>query len=65
MKVHVLWKVPLEKKGLSGSDIRESMIKGEPWEHLVPPVVTKLLKKWNIIKRLKEISEVRKNLSIS
>ena len=56
LKVHVLWEVPLEKKGLSGSDIRESMLKGEPWEHLVPPATAKLVKEWGIIKRLNDLS---------
>ena len=57
LKVHVLWEVPLEKKGLNGSDIRESMIKGEPWEHFLPSVVVKLVKKWNIINRINQLSE--------
>jgi len=57
LKVHVLWEVPLEEKGLSGSDIRESMIKGEQWEHLLPSMVTKFVKKWNIINRIKLLSE--------
>jgi nicotinamide-nucleotide adenylyltransferase len=56
LKVHVLWEVPLEEKGLSGSDIRESMIRGEPWEHLLPSVVVKLVKKWNIINRINLLS---------
>ncbi|MFX1288616.1 MAG: nicotinate-nucleotide adenylyltransferase, partial [Promethearchaeota archaeon] len=37
LKIHILWEVPLEKKGISGNDIRNFMLKGEPWEHLVPP----------------------------
>jgi len=56
LKVHVLWEVPLEKKGLSGSDIRESMLKDEPWGHLVPPATAKLVKEWGIIKRLIDLS---------
>lgn len=56
LKVHVLWEVPLEKKGLSGSDIRESMLKDERWEHLVPPATAKLVKEWGIIKRLIDLS---------
>jgi len=56
LKVHVLWDVPLEKKGLSGSNIRESMLKSEPWEHLVPPATVKLIKEWSIIKRLNDLS---------
>ena len=53
LKVYVLWEVPIEKKGLSGSDIRESMLKGEQWEHLVPPTIVKLVKEWGIIERLR------------
>ena len=56
LKIHVLWKVPLEKKGLSSSNIRKSMISGEKWEHLVPTSVAKLMKQWKVAKRLKEIS---------
>jgi len=59
LNVHVLWEVPLEKKGLNGSDIRESMLKGGQWEHLVAPVVAKLVKKWDILKRLKNLSETK------
>ncbi|MFX1493051.1 MAG: adenylyltransferase/cytidyltransferase family protein [Promethearchaeota archaeon] len=56
LKVQVLWEVPLEKKGLNGSEIREAMIKGESWEHFVPSSVAKLVKKWKIPQRLKELS---------
>ncbi|MFX1477704.1 MAG: nicotinate-nucleotide adenylyltransferase [Promethearchaeota archaeon] len=56
LKIHVLWEVPLEKKGISSSDIRKSMIQGGKWEHLVPLSVAKLMKKWQIAQRLKEIS---------
>ena len=57
LKVHVLWEIPLEQKGLSGSDIRTAMLKGEPWEHLLPTAVVKLVKKWNIKTRISELSE--------
>jgi len=57
LKVHVLWEVPLEEKGLSGSDIRNSMLKGEPWEHFLPTVVVKLVKKWDILTRISELSK--------
>ncbi|MFX1375719.1 MAG: adenylyltransferase/cytidyltransferase family protein [Promethearchaeota archaeon] len=56
LKIHVLWEVPLEKKGLSSSDIRKSMINGEKWEHFVPSSVSKLMNEWDIAQRLKEIS---------
>jgi len=57
LKVHVLWEVPLEKKGLTGSDIRKCMLKGEPWEHLLPTTVVKLVRKWDIIKRITELNK--------
>lgn len=57
LNVHVLWDVPLEKKGLSGKDIREAMLNDESWEQYVPKSVVKLVKKWNIISRLKELKE--------
>lgn len=56
LKIHVLWEVPLEKKGLNSSDIREAIMTGKKWEHFVPSNVAILLKKWNIAQRLKEIS---------
>ncbi len=56
LKIHVLWEVPLEKKGLSSSDIRESIMKGKPWEHLVPNSVATLIKEWKIANRLKNLS---------
>ncbi len=57
LKVHVLWDVQLEEKGLSGSDIRDSMLKGEPWEQFLPTAVVKLVKKWDVIKRISELSK--------
>ena len=56
LEIHILWEVPLDKKGLSSSDIRESMIKGEKWEHNLPSSVIKLMKEWDIAQRLKEIN---------
>lgn len=56
LKIHVLWEVPLEKKGLSSIDIRTAMINGDKWEHFLPSSVVKLMEKWNISQRLKEIS---------
>ncbi|MFX0022117.1 MAG: nicotinate-nucleotide adenylyltransferase [Candidatus Hermodarchaeota archaeon] len=56
LKIHVLWEVTLENKGLSSSDIRQDMIKDKQWEHYVPKSVAKLMKDWGIIKRLKKLS---------
>ena len=56
LKIHILWEVSLENKGLSSSDIREAMINGKPWEHFVPTSVVRLMKQWEIPLRLKKLS---------
>jgi len=53
LKTHVLREVPQEQKGISASEVRELMVKGMPWEHLVPGGVSMLLNKWGIPNRLK------------
>ena len=55
LKVHVLWEVAPEEKGISGSDVRRRMTAGLPWEHLVPGSVALLLKKWNLSQRLRSM----------
>lgn len=57
LKIHVLWEVPLEEKGISGSDIRKAMVNDEPWEKFLPKSVIKLVNKWDIVKRLKNESK--------
>jgi len=56
LKIHVLWEVTLENKGLSSNDIREDMIKDKQWEQYVPISVARLMKDWDIIKRIKKFS---------
>lgn len=53
LKIHVLWEVPIEEKGIKGSEVREAIAKDLPWEHLVPPSVAETLKKGDIPYRLK------------
>lgn len=59
LKIHVLWEVPSEKKGLSSSDIREAMITDKKWEHFLPTSVAKLMKEWDITNRLKGLTSSR------
>ena len=58
LKVHVLWEVPLEKKGISGQTVRKKMINDQPWEQCVPKSVQKLIIKWNVIERLKNLNSL-------
>ena len=56
LKIHILWEVAVENKGLSSSDIREAMIQGKLWEQFLPHCVVKLMKQWEIPLRLKKLS---------
>lgn len=56
LKIHVLWEVSLENKGLSSIDIRNAMINDKQWEQFLPTSVVRLMNEWNIDKRLKELS---------
>lgn len=51
----VLWDKPSEQKGLSGSHIRDLMVRGGQWETLVPKSVASLIKKWDVPNRLRDI----------
>ncbi len=55
LRTHVLWEVPLEKKGISAGDVRRRMIGDLPWTQLVPQSVGDLLIGWKIPERLKDI----------
>jgi nicotinamide-nucleotide adenylyltransferase len=57
VNIHVLREVPAAQKGISAMTIREAMIQGRPWTHLVPPETAALMKKWRIAARLKKCRE--------
>lgn len=55
LKVHLLWEVRPEEKGISGREVRLKMVRGQSWEDAVPNSVAVLLKEWNIPERLKKM----------
>ncbi len=59
LKTHIIRKVSLEEKGISGSEIRNFMINNQPWEHLLPKSVARLMKQWKIPERLKKLNQSR------
>ena len=61
LRTEILWRRPLEEKGLRASDIRRRMAVGEPWEALVPPGATRLMKTWDIPARLRLILQGAEN----
>ncbi len=56
LTVHVLWEVTPSEKGISAGDVRDRMMRDEPWEHLVPANLANFLKKWNVAGRLKDVN---------
>lgn len=57
LKTHILWEVPPEKKGISGSTVRELMLHGGSWEEMVPAGVASLMKEWEIPARLRSLQQ--------
>ena len=57
LRVHVLWEVKPEEKGISGSDVRRKMADGQEWEHLVPDSVALLLNEWQVPLRLQTMNK--------
>ena len=53
LATHVLWDVPTEEKGLTGTRVRALMAAGGDWRSLVPPAVARLLDEWDIPARLR------------
>lgn len=52
LKTEILWRRSLDQKGLSSSDIRQLIVDGKPWEHLVPQSVVQLIKDFDLPSRV-------------
>ncbi len=46
-----------DRSKYSGREIRERIIKGEPWEHLVPPEVVETIREIDGISRIRELAQ--------
>ena len=55
LKVELLWRKPGSEKGLTATAIRRLMGLDQPWEHLVPPTVARLVRKMGLLERLKTL----------
>jgi nicotinamide mononucleotide adenylyltransferase len=56
LHVEVMWRRTPETKGLTASEVRDKMVNGDPWEHLVPVSTAQLLKEWKVADRLRELN---------
>jgi len=43
-----------------GTAIRQKILRGEPWEHCVPPIVANILKKLKFEERIKRLAKIKK-----
>jgi nicotinamide mononucleotide adenylyltransferase len=57
LKVDILWRKPASEKGLTATAVRRLMGLGQPWEHLVPPAVARLVKDLGLLERLRLITD--------
>ena len=51
---------PFRRKEYQGMEIRDRMLKGEKWEHLIPESVLEIVKKINAIERIERVSKITK-----
>jgi len=59
LRTHILREVPFEQKGISSTDVRDLLLKGGPWNHLVPSAVARYIQTWDIRDRLLTIQRNR------
>lgn len=55
LDVEVLWRVPLEEKGISASDIRKNIQEGKEWKQYVPNFVYHYMIENQLDKRIKAL----------
>ena len=61
LDVEVLWRVTLDKKGISASDVRKCIQKGTSWSEYVPKSVYEYIKKHKLDLRIKEYLDEENN----
>ena len=52
LTVDILWRRPKSEKGLTATALRRMMGLNQPWEHLVPPAVARLVRDLGLQERL-------------
>ncbi|KIX14585.1 nicotinate-nucleotide adenylyltransferase [Dethiosulfatarculus sandiegensis] len=48
LKTEVMWRRPIEEKGVSSTRVRKLMASGEPWEHLVPKAACRVMNEMDV-----------------
>lgn len=55
LRTEVLWSRPREQKGLTATEVRARIARGEEWKHMVPRATAELVEKWNVRERLRRM----------
>lgn len=53
LRTEIMWRRSNAQKGLAASEIRQRMIAGQPWEHLVPPATKRVIEDFGIAERIR------------
>lgn len=54
--VEVMWRRSNEEKEISGTEVREAIVRGEAWRHLVPPSVYAFAQKAGLEERIRALA---------
>ncbi len=57
LRTCVLWERPEQEKNLTGTEVRRRIVRGEPWEGMLPGAVAALVRQWNLRERLRSLSQ--------
>ncbi|BCS90169.1 nicotinate-nucleotide adenylyltransferase [Pseudodesulfovibrio sediminis] len=57
LTTHVMWERQQKDKGISGTDVRQSILENGPWQTLVPPAVAQIVEELDLQKRFREVSD--------
>ncbi len=52
LKIDILWRRPLSEKGITSTEVRGRIARGQPWHHLVPTAVAGYLESIDLASRL-------------
>lgn len=59
LKTQVLWELPPDTKRLTAGLVRQRIMDGRRWYHMVPPSSVALLNQWKIAERLNRVAGYR------
>lgn len=55
-EVEVMWRRSNDEKEISGTEVREAIARGEPWNHLVPPSVYAYVRENGLEQRIRALA---------